>query len=53
MPDWHIVDLIEPSRLETFYGQWLHEGVQLIGACCGHTVEHINAARRARLTKIG
>lgn len=49
MPDWQFVDLIEPARLETFYQQWMTEGTQVIGGCCGLTVEHIKAAERARL----
>jgi len=50
MPDWQFVDLIEPTRLESFYRQWMNEGVQLIGGCCGLTVEHIDAAQRVRLS---
>jgi homocysteine S-methyltransferase len=50
MPDWQFVDLIEPARLESFYRQWMNEGVQLIGGCCGLTVEHIDAAQRVRLS---
>ena len=51
MPDWQFVDLIEPTRLESFYRQWMNEGVQLIGGCCGLTVEHIDAAQRVRLNQ--
>ena len=50
MPDWQFVDLIKPTRLESFYRQWMNEGVQLIGGCCGLTVEHIDAAQRVRLS---
>ena len=29
----------------------MNEGVQLIGGCCGLTVEHIDAAQRVRLNQ--
>ena len=51
MPDWQFVNLIEPARLESFYHQWMNQGVQLIGGCCGLTVDHIRAAERARLAE--
>jgi methionine synthase I (cobalamin-dependent) len=51
MPDWQFVDIIEPQRLEEFFKQWMNEGAQLIGGCCGLTVEHIDAAQRARSAK--
>lgn len=48
MPDWRFHDLITPRRLEEFYLEWLDQGVQVIGGCCGLTVEHVKAAARAR-----
>ncbi len=48
MPDWHFHDIIAPQRLERFYLGWLEGGVQIIGGCCGLTVEHVKAAVRAR-----
>ena len=48
MPEWRFVDVIEPARLELFFLEWLQGGTQIIGACCGLTVEHIEAAVRAR-----
>jgi len=48
MPDWRFHDVIAPERLEDFYADWLSRGVQIIGGCCGLTVEHIRAAVRAR-----
>jgi len=44
MPDWRFVDVIAPDRLETFYAEWISHGAQLIGGCCGLTVDHIHAA---------
>jgi S-methylmethionine-dependent homocysteine/selenocysteine methylase len=48
MPDWHFHDVIAPERLEQFYRDWLDQGAQIIGGCCGLTVEHIKAAVSAR-----
>lgn len=48
MPDWRFVDVIEPKRLEEFFLDWLKQGTQVIGGCCGLTVAHIQAAVRAR-----
>jgi methionine synthase I (cobalamin-dependent) len=50
MPDWRLVDIIDPARLEEFYREWVAAGVQVIGGCCGLTVEHIKAAARVRDT---
>ncbi len=48
MPDWNFHDVIAPQRLEEFYLDWLDQGAQVIGGCCGLTVEHVKAAVRAR-----
>lgn len=48
MPDWQFVDVIAPARFEAFCRQWIADGVQVIGGCCGLTVEHLAAAVRAR-----
>ena len=48
MPDWRFVDVISPDRLETFYAEWISHGAQLIGGCCGLTVDHIHAATRTQ-----
>jgi homocysteine S-methyltransferase len=49
MPDWKFVDVIEPPRLETFFEEWTSLGAQVIGGCCGLTVEHVDAAQRVAL----
>ena len=46
MPDWRFVDVIEPTRLETFFEEWTSLGAQVLGGCCGLTVEHVDAAQR-------
>ncbi len=48
MPDWVFRDVISPGDLEVFFQDWLRTGVRIIGGCCGLTVEHIEAAVRAR-----
>ena len=48
MPDWRFVDVIAPDRLEDFFSDWINLGVQLIGGCCGLTVDHIHAATRTQ-----
>jgi homocysteine S-methyltransferase len=48
MPHWRFVDVITPARFEGFCREWLESGVQIIGGCCGLTVEHVRAAVRAR-----
>ena len=48
MPDWRFVDVITPQRFEKFCREWIASGVQIIGGCCGLTVEHVHAAVRAR-----
>ncbi len=47
-PDWNFHDTIEPDRLQQFFGEWIGQGAQLLGGCCGLTVAHIEAANRAR-----
>ena len=51
MPDWKFVDVISPDRLETFYAEWFSCGAQVVGGCCGLTVDHIHAATRAQTTR--
>lgn len=50
MPDWRFVDVITPQRFETFCCDWIKSGVQILGGCCGLSVEHVKAAARARDT---
>ncbi len=48
MPDWQFQDVIAPERLQRFFLDWLDQGAQVIGGCCGLTAAHIRAAVRAR-----
>jgi homocysteine S-methyltransferase len=51
MPDWNFTEVIPADKLEDFYKAWINDGVQLIGGCCGLTIEHIDAANRVRQAK--
>ena len=48
MPDWNFNEVIPAEKLEEFYSEWVDKGVQLIGGCCGLTIEHIQAAQRVK-----
>lgn len=48
MPDWRFVDVMTPQRFGDYCGDWIRSGVQVIGGCCGLTVEHLQAAKHAR-----
>ena len=48
MPDWRFVDIMSPERFGAYCADWIRSGVQIIGGCCGLTVEHVEAARQAR-----
>ena len=50
MPDWNFTEVIPADKLEDFYKAWIQDGVQLIGGCCGLTIEHIDAAKRVQST---
>ena len=48
MPEWRFIDIIEPEAFESYCRTWIKGGVQILGGCCGLTIEHIEAAVRAR-----
>ena len=48
MPDWKFVDVIPTAQFQAYSRDWMRDGVQLIGGCCGLTPAHIEAAARAR-----
>ena len=48
MPDWNFNEVIPAEKLEGFYSEWVNNGVQLIGGCCGLTIDHIQAAQRVK-----
>lgn len=48
MPDWKFIDVLAEDLFERYCLEWLDQGVQLLGGCCGLTPGHIQAAARAR-----
>tara|TARA_B100001964_G_scaffold40340_1_gene44160 strand:+ start:3928 stop:4896 length:969 start_codon:yes stop_codon:yes gene_type:complete len=40
-PETNGVPFIEPGEFSTRCSAWVNEGVQIIGGCCGTTIEHI------------
>jgi S-methylmethionine-dependent homocysteine/selenocysteine methylase/SAM-dependent methyltransferase len=44
---WKFDDRIDPARYAELALEWRAEGAQIIGGCCGVTVEHIAALPRA------
>ncbi len=45
MPDWQFEDTIPPDELLRFATQWVDNGVQIVGGCCGLSPEHIAALK--------
>lgn len=43
MPQWQFEDVIAPDALLKFATDWVDNGVQVIGGCCGLSPEHIAA----------
>lgn len=43
MPEWQFEDVIPPDELLRFAAQWVGNGVQIVGGCCGLSPEHIAA----------
>ncbi len=45
MPHWQFTDMISPADYAAEAAQWVAQGAQLIGGCCGIGPEHIDALR--------
>jgi homocysteine S-methyltransferase len=43
MPHWQFEDVISPDEFLTFATEWVADGVQVVGGCCGLSPEHIAA----------
>lgn len=43
MPHWRFENIIAPTRLAEFARQWVADGVQVLGGCCGLGPKHIEA----------
>ncbi len=47
MPSWQFEDIIEPEVLVGFARDWVDNGVQILGGCCGLSPDHIAALHQA------
>lgn len=45
MPNWQFVDVIAPEDFVAYAEDWLRQGVQVLGGCCGLGLEHIRLLR--------
>jgi S-methylmethionine-dependent homocysteine/selenocysteine methylase len=45
MPNWQFVDVIAPDDFVAHAVDWLRQGVQVLGGCCGIGPEHIRRLR--------
>jgi S-methylmethionine-dependent homocysteine/selenocysteine methylase len=45
MPNWQFVDVIAPDDFVAHAVDWLRQGVQVLGGCCGTGPEHIRLLR--------
>ena len=43
MPRWQFEDVIRPDDFQRFAADWVADGVQIVGGCCGLSPEHIAA----------
>lgn len=43
MPHWQFENIIPPPELHSFAAQWIEDGVQIVGGCCGLCPDHIAA----------
>ena len=44
-PSWKFEDIISPQDYLDYARQWIEQGVQIIGGCCGIGPEHIRVLR--------
>ncbi len=47
MPNWQFVDVIAPDDLVREAQEWVSDGVQALGGCCGLGPQHVSALKRA------
>ena len=43
-PNWQFVDVATPGEFADVAGQWVEDGVKVVGGCCGLGPDHIRAA---------
>jgi homocysteine S-methyltransferase len=47
MPNWQFVDVVAPDDLVREARNWVDDGVQVLGGCCGLGPQHVSALREA------
>ena len=47
MPHWQFEDIIEPEALVKFALEWVDNGTQILGGCCGLSPKHIAQLHQA------
>lgn len=52
MPSWQFEDIIVPEVLVEFARDWIDNGVQILGGCCGLSPAHIAALARERRDRL-
>ena len=45
MPHWQFEDVIPPDQFLKFATDWVEQGVQIVGGCCGLSPDHIAALK--------
>lgn len=53
MPDWRFVDILPTERYAAFCRDWVAQGAQVLGGCCGLGIEHVRAAAAVRDARAG
>ncbi|TVR71301.1 MAG: homocysteine S-methyltransferase family protein [Spirochaetaceae bacterium] len=48
MPEWQFDEIIPPDEFFRYASQWIADGAQIVGGCCGLSPEHIDALRPLR-----
>ena len=52
-PETHDAHAVEPAAFAAHCRNWVEGGVQIIGGCCGTTIEHIRALVGALPSAVG
>ncbi len=51
MPEWQFEEVIPPGEFLRHASDWVADGVQIVGGCCGLSPEHIDALRPLRYAR--
>jgi len=53
MPEWQFQDIIAVEDFRDFADNWVADGVQILGGCCGLTLDHMRALAAFKGRKAG